>query len=200
MMCYHVDGTCLHYKRGLFDVVIMESMEFFNDIDRIRDLKIGIEKIMSTYYDWYKSNVNATSVSSQVKEDKENSPAYDFNEMSSSHSKNGTKASSSNHDFVVRMLDLKAVYLTKTSQGTQASCIVMDGRTVINATDVMSVLRLVPDYMISDAIAAKYYTGELYVPPKTSSLPIHLPLIIGVTVGKYLGKNREGRKRKEENK
>lgn len=173
LLCYHVDGTCLYYKHGIFHMVVMDNMEFFNDVDRIRDLKTGVEGIMFAYYDLFMNNKTQL-----VKRDTTPTAAFNLDQIRSNHS---------NRDFVVRMLDMKSVYITQSLQGTQVSCVVLDGQTVLNATDVKGVLSLVPDYKISDAIAAQYYTGGLYVHPKTSSLPIHLPLIIGVSVGKVLG-------------
>ncbi|KXJ23721.1 uncharacterized protein LOC110249945 [Exaiptasia diaphana] len=186
MLCYHVDGTCLRYQQGLFTMVVMESLEIFNDIDRKRDFKLGIEQIMFTYYDLFKSSDNNNSVASQVKEeDTDRSPSFNLNEMDRSNNNNNTKQTS-HHNFVARILEAKSVFITEKLQGTQLSCVVLDGRTVINASDVTAVFELVPSYKISNAIAARYYTGELYSPPKTSSLPIHLPLIIGASVGTIL--------------
>lgn len=159
----------------------MEAMELFNDIDRIRALKVGVEGIMFTYFDQVMTS--NSSLGSQIKEEDVNeSPSLNFNHMDNSFQNNSKQ--SHKHDFVVRVISMTSVMITDKLLGTQLSCLVMDRRTVLNATDVMAVLTFLPSYKISNAIAARYYTGELYSPPKESSLPMHLPLIIGVFVGK----------------
>jgi hypothetical protein len=174
----------------------MDTLDMFDDVDRLRDLRIGIEKVMFKYFDKYSSlpNVHEKSVASQTKLRSKSHPLEAFTETPSNKSQTTAKpvTSPTKHDFVVRVTDISSVYLSKDVEATRAMCVLMDNHTVVNRTSVMAVLQRVANSEISTEISAEYYTGELYSPPKPSKVEVHLPLIIGVSIGKYVSFNTRG--------
>lgn len=190
MLCHHVYGSCLEYNHGLFPIVVMDTMDMFNDVDSLRDLRIGIEDIMFKYFDKYSLLPDDSSVSSQVKQNTKSmaSPLEALKDTTVNQSLSTPKptVSPTGHDFVVRIISIGPVLVSKNVEATRALCVLLDNDTLINSSSVMMVLKHVPNSEISTEIAAMYYTGQLYIPLKPSKVQVHLPWIIGVSIGEWV--------------
>ena len=89
------------------------------------------------------------------------------------------------HVFMVRLLEDEMQPVVKEDLGdaTRVVCVLLDNFTVVDGHYVDEVLSRVPRGMIASELQVDYYTGKLYKKKPGSKVQMHLPLIIGVSVG-----------------
>lgn len=175
---------CLDLSRGKFSLIVNDSVDELDLLVRKRDIKLGLEKLMELYYDKTDDgrtrarrslldNDNETSHSTDEPSDQPSGP-----ESSDTHEKKGAK-----HVFMVRLLELQPVLTENQDNGTRVVCVLLDNFTVVDGHYVDEVLSRVPSEDISSSLQVEYYTGKLYKKKTGSTIAVHLPLIIGVSVG-----------------
>lgn len=178
---------CLDLSRGKFSLIVNDSVDELDLLVRKRDIKLGLEKLMELYYDKTDDgrtrarrslldNDNETSHSTDEPSDQPSGP-----ESSDTHEKKGAK-----HVFMVRLLELQPVLTENQDNGTRVVCVLLDNFTVVDGHYVDEVLSRVPSEDISSSLQVEYYTGKLYKKKTGSTIAVHLPLIIGVSVGFFL--------------
>lgn len=171
-------------SRGKFSLIVNDSVDELDLLVRKRDIKLGLEKLMELYYDKTDDgrtrarrslldNDNETSHSTDEPSDQPSGP-----ESSDTHEKKGAK-----HVFMVRLLELQPVLTENQDNGTRVVCVLLDNFTVVDGHYVDEVLSRVPSEDISSSLQVEYYTGKLYKKKTGSTIAVHLPLIIGVSVG-----------------
>lgn len=174
-------------SRGKFSLIVNDSVDELDLLVRKRDIKLGLEKLMELYYDKTDDgrtrarrslldNDNETSHSTNEPSDQPSGP-----ESSDTHEKKGAK-----HVFMVRLLELQPVLTENQDNGTRVVCVLLDNFTVVDGHYVDEVLSRVPSEDISSSLQVEYYTGKLYKKKTGSTIAVHLPLIIGVSVGFFL--------------
>lgn len=174
-------------SRGKFSLIVNDSVDELDLLVRKRDIKLGLEKLMELYYDKTDDgrtrarrslldNDNETSHSTDEPSDQPSGP-----ESSDTHEKKGAK-----HVFMVRLLELQPVLTENQDNGTRVVCVLLDNFTVVDGHYVDEVLSRVPSEDISSSLQVEYYTGKLYKKKTGSTIAVHLPLIIGVSVGFFL--------------
>lgn len=174
-------------SRGKFSLIVNDSVDELDLLVRKRDIKLGLEKLMELYYDKTDDgrtrarrslldNDNGTSHSTDEPSDQPSGP-----ESSDTHEKKGAK-----HVFMVRLLELQPVLTENQDNGTRVVCVLLDNFTVVDGHYVDEVLSRVPSEDISSSLQVEYYTGKLYKKKTGSTIAVHLPLIIGVSVGFFL--------------
>lgn len=200
-LCHHINGMCLDLSRGRFSLIVDDSIDDLSLLVRKRDIKRGLEKLMELYYDAEPSSQsddegsvtqarlsmldgdNGTSANTDNPSDDSSTPA----------SKDGDQElapAETKHVFMVRLLELQAVVKEDMGNATRVVCVLLDNFTVVDGHYVDEVLARIPSQDISSYLAVEYYPGKLYKPG--SSIEMHLPLIIGVSVGKYVELVRGG--------
>lgn len=174
-------------SRGKFSLIVNDSVDELDLLVRKRDIKLGLEKLMELYYDKTDDgrtrarrslldNDNETSHSTDEPSDQPSGP-----ESSDTHEKKRAK-----HVFMVRLLELQPVLTENQDNGTRVVCVLLDNFTVVDGHYVDEVLSRVPSEDISSSLQVEYYTGKLYKKKTGSTIAVHLPLIIGVSVGFFL--------------
>lgn len=86
---------------------------------------------------------------------------------------------------MVRLLEDEMQPVVKEDLGdaTRVVCVLLDNFTVVDGHYVDEVLSRVPSGMITSELQVDYYTGKLYKKKTGSKVEMHLPLIIGASVG-----------------
>jgi len=120
---------------------------------------------------------NGTTANADNPSDDFSTPVRDDGDQEMSPT--GTK-----HVFMVRLLELQTVVKEDMGNATRVVCVLLDNFTLVDGHYVDEVLSRVPSGDISSYLAVEYYPGKLYKPG--SSMEMHLPLIIGVSVGFFL--------------
>ena len=87
------------------------------------------------------------------------------------------------HVFMVRLLEMHAVLTEDEEKATRVVCVLIDNFTVVDGHYVDEVLSRVSVWNISSELKVEYYPGKLY--KKVSTMKMHLPLIIGASVGEW---------------
>ena len=182
---------CLDLARGRFSLIVNDSIDDLSNLVRKRDIKRGLERLMELYYDAEPSSQsdyegsatqarlsmldgnNGTTVNGD-------NPSDDF----STPGDQGMSPTGTKHVFMVRLLELQTVIKEDMGNATRVVCVLLDNFTVVDGHFVDEVLSRVPSGDISSYLEVEYYSGKLYKPG--SSMEMHLPLIIGVSVGEYV--------------
>lgn len=203
-LCHHINGMCLDITRGKFSIIVNDSMEDLGDLVRQRDIKRGLERLMELYYDDIRSSepqASATSSSDGGAQTQARLDRLDGNNGSSLKTNRpsglsstparvvGNKETTSaevKHVFMVRLLDRQLVDKEDKEKATRVVCVLLDNFTVVNGHYVDEVLSRVSPWNISSELKVDYYSGKLYRKTTGSTVKIHLPLIIGVSVGFFL--------------
>ena len=193
-LCHHINGMCLDLSRGRFSLIVNDSIDDLSLLVRKRDIKRGLERLMELYYD-------ADEPSSHA----DDGDAVTQARLSVLDGDNGTSANAGNlsddsstftsddgeaeiapaerkHVFMVRLLELQPVVKEDMKNATRVVCVLLDNFTVVDGHYVDEVLSKVKSQDISSSLVVEYYTGKLWK-PTGSSMEMHLPLIIGVSVG-----------------
>ena len=172
-ICHHVTGACLDVSRGKFSLTFSDAFIELDIPSRRRNLKLGLEALMNTYYDEYAAGNMST----------ETAPA-DARMKRSQLTQNSS--SDRQHNFMARLLDLRSVALESGGEGSQGVFVLLDGQTVVDGATVMAVLERAPD-QIDEFLDAQVYRGEVRPerPTGGSVIKSHLPLIIGSSVGTF---------------
>ena len=121
-----------------------------------------------------------------------NNPSGDTSPSASGDGDQEIPPAGRNHAFMVRLLELQPVMLEDKETATRVVCVLLDNFTVVDAHYVDEVLSRVSSADISSYLEVQYYTGKLYKKKTGSSIQMHLPLIIGVSVGEYIWRGRGG--------
>lgn len=87
---------------------------------------------------------------------------------------------------MVRWLDMHRVVKEDRDEATRIVCVLLDNFTVVDGHYVDEVLSRVSSWSVSEELKVDYYTGKLYKKKTVSKMDMHLPLIIGVSVGEWL--------------
>ena len=194
-LCHHINGMCLDLSRGRFSLIVNDSIDDLSLLVRKRDIKRGLEQLMELYYDAEPSSQfddegSATQARlSMVDGDNgttanADNPSDDFSTPNSDDGDQEMSSTGSKHVFMVRLLELQTVVKEDMGNATRVVCVLLDNFTVVDGHFVDEVLSRVPSGDISSYLAVEYYSGKLYKPG--SSMEMHLPLIIGVSVGEYV--------------
>ncbi|XP_048577652.1 uncharacterized protein LOC5509903 isoform X2 [Nematostella vectensis] len=113
-LCDHVHGTCIRYTQGLFHIVVMEDFELFSIRVRQRDLRLGLERLMETYFDIYSQpDVAEQHTDSQVKPGAERTLGQSLDVPATQPSR---QRANRTHDFTVRILELERVMISRNVQ------------------------------------------------------------------------------------
>lgn len=191
-LCHHINGMCLDLSRGKFSLIVNDSMGDLDEVVRKRDIKRGLEKLMELYYDGEPVSQTDDDVDTLTQA---RLSVLDSNNASSSNTDEPSHRSSDpvssdapeamvpKHVFMVRLLELQPVMKEDAENGTRVVCVLLDNFTVVDGHYVDEVLSRIPSDEISSSLLVEYYTGKLYKPGST--IAMHLPLIIGVSVGKF---------------
>ena len=200
-LCHHINGMCLDLARGRFSLIVDDSIDDLSLLVRKRDIKRGLEQLMELYYDTEPSSQSDDEGSvtqarlSMLDGDNgttpnADNPSEDSFTPASDDGDQGKSRTGSSHVFMVRLLELQTVVKEDMGNATRVVCVLLDNFTVVDGHYVDEVLSRVPDGHISSYLVVKYYPGKLYKPD--SSIEMHLPLIIGVSVGEYVELVRGG--------
>ena len=194
-LCHHINGMCLDLARGRFSLIVDDSIDDLSLLVRKRDIKRGLEKLMELYFDAEPSSQSDDEVSvtqarlNMLDGDNEttpnaDSPLDDSFTPASDDGDQGISPAGTRHVFMVRLLELQTVVKKDKGNATRVVCVLLDNFTVVDGHYVDEVLSRVPGGDISSYLAVEYYPGKLYKPG--SSIEMHLPLIIGVSVGEFV--------------
>lgn len=194
-LCHHINGMCLDLARGRFSLIVNDSIDDLSLLVRKRDIKRGLEQLMELYYD--------TEPSSQFDDEGSSAPqarlsmldgdngttanadntSDDFSTPFSDDGDQGISPTGTKHVFMVRLLELQTVVKKDKRIATRVVCVLLDNFTLVDGHFVDEVLSRVPSGDISSYLVVEYYSGKLHKPG--SSIEMHLPLIIGASVGEY---------------
>lgn len=182
-----------------------DRIEDLGELVRRRDIKRGLERLMELYFDseaTSEGQVGATSSSdgaslTEARLDvlngnngssvKTESPTGRSSKPSSMDIRNEeTGAAKIKHVFMVRLLEMHVVVKENEETATRVVCVLIDNFTVVEGHYVDEVLSRVSVWNISSALKVHYYAGKLYKKKSGSTMKMHLPLIIGVSVGFFL--------------
>lgn len=193
-LCHHINGMCLNLARGRFSIIVNDSIDDLSLLVRKRDIKRGLEQLMELYYDTEPSQLDDEGSATQARLsmlDGDNgttanadNPSDDFSTPISDDGEQGMSSTGTKHVFMVRLLELQTVVKEDMGNATRVVCVLLDNFTVVDGHFVDEVLSRVPNGDISSYLVVEYYSGKLYKPG--SSIEMHLPLIIGVSVGEYV--------------
>ena len=192
---------CLDLSRGRFSLIVDDSIDDLSLLVRKRDIKRGLEKLMELYFDAEPPSQsddegsvtqarlslldgdNGTSANTD-------NPSDDSSTSAGNDGDQEMAATGTKHVFMVRLLELQTVVKEDMGNATRVVCVLLDNFTVVDGHYVDEVLSRVPSQDISSYLEVEYYSGKLYKPG--SSMEMHLPLIIGVSVGEYVRLVRGG--------
>ena len=194
-LCHHINGICLDLARGRFSLIVNDSIDDLSLLVRKRDIKLGLEQLMELYYDTEPSSQlddegSATQARLSMLDGDNgtttntDNPSGDFSTPISDDGDQGMSHTGTQHVFMVRLLELQTVVKEDKGNATRVVCVLLDNFTVVDGHFVDEVLSRVPSGDISSYLVVEYYSGKLYKPG--SSIQMHLPLIIGVSVGEYV--------------
>ena len=200
-LCHHINGMCLDLSRGRFSLIVNDSMDELNLLVRKRDIKRGLERLMDLYYDAEPSSHagdgdTVTQARMSVLDGdigtspKADNPSDDSSPLTSDDEHMEMAPAKHKHKFMVRLLELQPVVKEDMGNGTRVVCVLLDNFTVVDGHYVDEVLSRVKSEDVSSYLVVEYYTGKLWKPKSSSSIQMHLPLIIGVSVGKCAERNR----------
>ena len=194
-LCHHINGMCLDLARGRFSLIVDDSIDDLSLLVRKRDIKRGLEQLMELYYDTEPTTQSDEEGSvtqarlSVLDGDNGTTAAPDnpsddsFNPVSEDGDQ-GMSQAGIKHVFMVRLLELQSVVKEDMGNATRVVCVLLDNFTLVDGHYVDEVLSRVPSGDISSYLVVEYYPGKLYKPG--SSMEMHLPLIIGGSVGEYV--------------
>ena len=195
-LCHHINGTCLNMLRGKFSIIVDDSLEELgSDIVRQRNIKRGLESLMKIYFDLSTkvisdNEVNVTQARLSLLDGNNSSSFRNPNPSDRvlpseiPEVKGATDSASEKHEFMVRLLEFQTVVKEGGGQATRVICVLLDNYTVIDGHYVDEVLSRIPSEDVSRYLMVQYYTGRLQRGGDgSSSIAMHLPLIIGVSVG-----------------
>lgn len=180
---------CLDLARGRFSLIVDDSIDDLSLLVRKRDIKRGLEQLMELYYDTEPTTPSdeegsVTQARLSVLDGDNGTTADPDNPSVSEDGDQGTSQTVTKHVFMVRLLELQSVVKEDMGNATRVVCVLLDNFTMVDGHYVDEVLSRVPSGDISSYLAVEYYPGKLYKPG--SSMEMHLPLIIGVSVGEYV--------------
>ena len=188
-LCHHINGMCLDLSRGKFSLIVQENVDELDLLARKRDIKRGLEKLMELYYDKAEDNGKWGTKIRRSLQDSDNATSHSTDEpsdqSSNPESSDGLEDKEVKHVFMVRLLELQPVLTEKQENATRVVCVLLDNFTVVNGHFVDEVLSKVTSEDVSSTLLVEYYTGKLYREKPGSTIAVHLPLIIGVSVGKW---------------
>lgn len=113
-------------------------------------------------------------------------PASPAGGSSTDSGNNGTDLATEKHYFIVRLLGMRSVEKEDRQEATRVVCVLIDNFTVVDGHFVDEVLSRVPGWKISSTLKVEYYSGKLYKSHTDSPMKMHLPLIIGVSLGEWI--------------